>query len=444
MEASEAYKNLNLFTGMVYSACCLPVWGFGAQKPGQYYYSTCPNGRDFEAFMRINGSLSFFLSEERSMKKPVYFADKIGLSYVADYVWENEEPTLLVVLGPFFGSTSPLMDAERKLKKLDISVTMRHKMLLAFQEIPVISEEVLEQYVSMMHYCITGKIRRLSWQDLERPAANEAASAKHTIEDSFVEDEETSEAGRKLNERIHIGWILDAVRNGQLDFLENGFSSSQAPVTTAQRQFESEDRGRLEKDDAIMYIALCTQAAEDGGLLQQQVEDMRDNYVRRVEAVSNDVELFQVMRDLLYEAVTKVHDIKPHGERISKPIQSCCDYIHRHLTDEFSLSDLAAAVGYTDYYLTKKFYSEMGIRLNDYIKREKIALAKVLLITTDKSVQDIAVELNFSTRSFFTRVFKEEVGVSPAEFKERSRFQRTHGSAAETGSSGRRRRCSNM
>ena len=111
---------------------------------------------------------------------------------------------------------------------------------------------------------------------------------------------------------------------------------------------------------------------------------------------------------------------------------------------EFTLSDLAAAVGYTDYYLTKKFYLEMGIRLNDYIKREKIALAKVLLVTTDRSVQDIAVELNFSTRSFFTRVFKEEVGVSPAEFKERSRFQRTPGSEAETGSSGRRRRCSNM
>lgn len=166
-----------------------------------------------------------------------------------------------------------------------------------------------------------------------------------------------------------------------------------------------------------MYIALCTQAAEEGGLLQQQVEEMRDDYIRRIEAASNDVELFQVMHDLLYEAVSRVHDVKPHGEKISKPIQSCCDYIHRHLTDEFTLSDLAAAVGYTDYYLTKKFYLEMGIRLNDYIKREKIALAKVLLVTTDRSVQDIAVELNFSTRSFFTRVFKEEVGMSPAEFK---------------------------
>ena len=374
----------------------------------------------------------------------MYYTDRIGLSYVADYVWENKKLSLLVVLGPFFGSMTPLMDAERTLKKLDISVTMRHKMLLAFQEIPLISEEVLEQYVSMMHYCITGKIQMLTWRDFERQEKVELSTDQPSLETDDESDEGTSDAGERLKERIHISWILDAVRNGQLDFLENGFAMKQAPVTGNLRQFESSDRGRIEKDHAIMYIALCTQAAEEGGLLQQQVEEMRDDYIRRIEAASNDVELFQVMHDLLYEAVSRVHDVKPHGEKISKPIQSCCDYIHRHLTDEFTLSDLAAAVGYTDYYLTKKFYLEMGIRLNDYIKREKIALAKVLLVTTDRSVQDIAVELNFSTRSFFTRVFKEEVGVSPAEFKERSRFQRTPGSEAETGSSGRRRRCSNM
>ena len=34
--------------------------------------------------------------------------------------------------------------------------------------------------------------------------------------------------------------------------------------------------------------------------------------------------------------------------------------MHSHLTDNILLDDIAAAVGYTSYYLTKKFYRETG------------------------------------------------------------------------------------
>ena len=49
-------------------------------------------------------------------------------------------------------------------------------------------------------------------------------------------------------------------------------------------------------------------------------------------------------------------------------MHECCEYIQSNLLKPLELSDIAKEVGYTEYYLTKKFNKEMGVRLLDYIK----------------------------------------------------------------------------
>lgn len=63
-------------------------------------------------------------------------------------------------------------------------------------------------------------------------------------------------------------------------------------------------------------------------------------------------------------------------------------------------------MGYTEYYLTHKFKEETGLSVTDYIKFAKIERAKVLLKSTDQTVQDIATALSFSTRNYFSRIFR--------------------------------------
>ena len=64
-------------------------------------------------------------------------------------------------------------------------------------------------------------------------------------------------------------------------------------------------------------------------------------------------------------------------------------------------------MGYTEYYLTHKFKEETGLSVTDYIKFAKIERAKVLLKSTDQTVQDIATALSFSTRNYFSRIFQD-------------------------------------
>ena len=61
----------------------------------------------------------------------------------------------------------------------------------------------------------------------------------------------------------------------------------------------------------------------------------------------------------------------------------------------------------------------MGVSLNTYIKIVKIERAKMLLSTTQTSIQQISEELSFGTRSFFAETFKSIVGMTPAAYRKK-------------------------
>ena len=86
-----------------------------------------------------------------------------------------------------------------------------------------------------------------------------------------------------------------------------------------------------------------------------------------------------------------------------------------NLDKKIRAADIAALVGYTEYYMTHKFKEETGLSVTDYIKFAKIERAKVLLKSTNQTVQDIATALSFSTRNYFSRIFQELFGGGSAE-----------------------------
>ena len=50
---------------------------------------------------------------------------------------------------------------------------------------------------------------------------------------------------------------------------------------------------------------------------------------------------------------------------------------------------------------------------------EVITRAKELLISTDKSIKEISLELGFQTIHYFSLLFKKKVGMTPTEFRKR-------------------------
>ena len=74
-------------------------------------------------------------------------------------------------------------------------------------------------------------------------------------------------------------------------------------------------------------------------------------------------------------------------------------------------------MGYTEYYLTRKFKREMGISLWEYVNRKKVEMAKILLLDNSLTIQDVGSSLNFCSRSYFSEVFQKYAGCSPSSYR---------------------------
>ncbi len=64
-----------------------------------------------------------------------------------------------------------------------------------------------------------------------------------------------------------------------------------------------------------------------------------------------------------------------------------------------------------------KFKEELGITPAEYITLQKMDRAQMLLKTTDDSITDIAYQLGFSSSNYFCSVFKKTLSYSPAAYR---------------------------
>ena len=92
-------------------------------------------------------------------------------------------------------------------------------------------------------------------------------------------------------------------------------------------------------------------------------------------------------------------------------------YIDQHLGEELSRNRLAELACLNPSYLARLFRSRTGYSLVDYITKRKIEKVRDLLLTTDKTVSEIAGELGYTNMPYFSKVFKKETGCTPVEYR---------------------------
>lgn len=83
--------------------------------------------------------------------------------------------------------------------------------------------------------------------------------------------------------------------------------------------------------------------------------------------------------------------------------------------------EIAGMVHLSPGYLSRIFKKETGVALSDYITNKRIVMAKQLLTKTNLSITAIAEQVGLSYSSYFTRLFKEKVGITPQEYRQNSK-----------------------
>ena len=83
----------------------------------------------------------------------------------------------------------------------------------------------------------------------------------------------------------------------------------------------------------------------------------------------------------------------------------------------YSRDKICSEINYSLSYISRKFKEETGTNFNKYVQRKRIEQACHLLVTTLKPVTEIAQETGYCDYKFFLKVFKENIKVSPREFR---------------------------
>jgi signal transduction histidine kinase/DNA-binding LacI/PurR family transcriptional regulator/CheY-like chemotaxis protein len=91
-------------------------------------------------------------------------------------------------------------------------------------------------------------------------------------------------------------------------------------------------------------------------------------------------------------------------------------YIHTNYNESISRGDVASYVGLSERHLTRCFHQAVGITPITYLNRYRVKQAKAMLDVGDRGITEVAMDVGFSSSSYFTRVFREQVGVSPRAY----------------------------
>ena len=86
-------------------------------------------------------------------------------------------------------------------------------------------------------------------------------------------------------------------------------------------------------------------------------------------------------------------------------------------SEKLSLADIAQQVYLSPIYFRTLFRDMMGMSPYEYLLRLRLSKSKDMLVLTDMSLSDIAAASGFGTQSYFSYVFKKEVGVTPKQYR---------------------------
>lgn len=332
---------------------------------------------------------------------PLVLEAEANLLWIAGFQFENGILNNIHMIGPIFSGRDTYLLLRKKLDSYELSVSLRASMHKVFESIPTVPSNILMQYAVMLHYCLNE----------ERISVNDVTFLNSTSSEQTesVSLNGNSHAGIWVNEQLLCKMLADGDPRYK-EALQKSFSLSHGVKA------DIGDALRYHKNNCLVLLTLCSRACIRGGLSPDIGYDLNDYYAQKIEYCKSMTDANKLCAEMLEDYVSRVQEVKKNPS-VSNLMRSSCEYIKSHLTEDISIEDLAKRTGYTEYYFSHKFKKEIGCSVNEFILKEKIERAKLLLSGTIESVQSISDTLAFGNRSYFYTCFQKMTGMSPTEYR---------------------------
>lgn len=156
----------------------------------------------------------------------------------------------------------------------------------------------------------------------------------------------------------------------------------------------------------------------DKVIFLQDMEAERDNFINMSNIFTSAEGFYREQISAMVKLLLlKVANLTDEAALPTSMVENLDGYIRENVGDEISNTELGAIFGYHPFYISRMLKSKKGITLHQYVISYRMKCALRLLECSDKSIADIAEETGFTDASYFTKIFKSQMGMTPKEYR---------------------------
>ena len=112
---------------------------------------------------------------------------------------------------------------------------------------------------------------------------------------------------------------------------------------------------------------------------------------------------------------------KLSGKNSDDLVNSAINYLHENYNQPLTLDKISKDLNISKFHLSRIFKNTTGSTVMEFLTTVRFSHIETLLINTNKNISQIAYECGFTSIQHFIKVFKNNKGLSPTQYKRYSR-----------------------
>lgn len=140
-------------------------------------------------------------------------------------------------------------------------------------------------------------------------------------------------------------------------------------------------------------------------------------HLQKNQTAKTDFQVSVLLHELLNELIMQKYQLDFNEEEIPDYILHLKEYIDKNFSREITLDNLEQNYHLNKYQINKDFSKYMGKPPIEYQINQRITHAKDALRFSNKTLQEISMEVGIDNYAYFSRLFKKRTGITPKEYR---------------------------